>query len=134
MVCTPGSLRDTRSRNSYPSIPGLCTSTSTSRHWPHFTSRTASSGSDVGMDSYPISAITADNISSCPGSSSRIHGVNEDFGVAISTVFDETNPTMPTLVATHVPLPHPHYLPALRISQGSLRIHNPIEMIAVTAL
>src|SRR6266852_3288172 len=112
MVCTPGSLRDTRSRNSYPSIPGMCTSTSTSRHWPHFTRRSASSGLVVGMASYPISAITADNISSCAGSSSRMHGVNEDFGAAISTVFDETNPTMPTLVATHVPLSHPLHLAA----------------------
>src|SRR5712692_2880355 len=106
MVCTPGSLRDTRSRNSYPSIPGICTSTSTSRHWPHFTRRSASSGLVVGMASYPISPITADNISSCAGSSSRMHGVNEDFGATISTVFDETKPTMQQLLASRVPLPH----------------------------
>src|SRR6266849_2020841 len=134
MVCTPGSFCDARSRISYPSIPGICTSTSTSRHWPHFTSRSASSGSDVGTASYPISAITADSTSSCAGSSSRMHGVNEDFGAAISTVFGESNPTMPTLVATHVPLPHPLHLAALGIFQGSLRIHHPIETIAVTTL
>ncbi len=107
MTCTPGSLLVARSRNSYPSIPGICTSTSTSRHWPLFTSFSASSGSDVGMASYPMSAITADNISSCAGSSSSTHGVNEDFGATISTVFDEANPTMPYLMATRVPLPYP---------------------------
>src|SRR6266852_1386458 len=103
MMCTPGSLLVPRSRNSYPSIPGICTSTSTRRHWPLFTSFNASSGSDVAMASYPMSAITADSISSCAGSSSRTHGVNEDFGATISTVFDETSPTMPYLWATHVP-------------------------------
>src|SRR5712692_7915322 len=75
----------------------MCTSTSTSRHWPFFTNLRASSGSDVGIASYPISAITADNISSCAGSSSRMQGLNADFGATISTVFVDTNPTMPSL-------------------------------------
>src|SRR5216684_4804796 len=75
----------------------MCTSTSTSRHWPFFTSFRASSGSDVDIASYPISAITADNISSCAGSSSRMQGVSADFGATISTVFVDTNPTMPYL-------------------------------------
>src|SRR6266853_624520 len=75
----------------------MCTSTSTSRHWPFFTSFRASSGSDVEIASYPKSAITAANISSCAGSSSRMQGVNADFGVTISTVFVDANPTIPYL-------------------------------------
>src|SRR4029077_4595198 len=50
-----------------------------------------------------MSAITADSISSCAGSSSRTHGVNEDFGATISTVFDEASATMPYSSATRVP-------------------------------
>src|SRR6267154_5626140 len=111
MACTPGSLRVARSRNSYPSIAGMCTSTSPSRHWPVFTSRRASSGSEVVMASYPMSAITADSISSCAGSSSRMHGVSADLGVTISTDFVEAIATMPYYWATRLPsahsLPHP---------------------------
>jgi len=33
-----------------------------------------------------------------------MHGVNEDFGAAISTGFDEAIPTVPHYMATHVPL------------------------------
>src|SRR6267143_480713 len=134
MTCTPGSLRNARSRNSYPSILGICTSTSTIRQWPLFTSFSASSGSDVGMASYPISAITADNISSCAGSSSRTHGVSEDFGATISTVFVEADPTMPSLLATHVPLPHLSTLLVPIIWQIPLPFYNSIENTAVIAL
>src|SRR6266702_8060665 len=59
-----------------------------------------------------------------------MHGVSEDFGATISTVFDETIPTMPYLW-------HPicHSIPShLRISQGSVRIHKPVQTIAVIAL
>src|SRR5260370_22989480 len=34
MTCTPGSFRNPRSKKSYPSISGICTSSSTSRHCP----------------------------------------------------------------------------------------------------
>jgi hypothetical protein len=63
-----------------------------------------------------------------------MHGVKEDFRATISTVFVDTNPTMRYLVATHVPLPHSLLQPVLGISQGSLRIHNSMETIAVIAL
>src|SRR5260370_26031705 len=84
----------------------------------------------MGIASKPISPITADNICNCAGSSSRMHGFSKDFAATISTVFDEPIPTMPYLW-------HPicHSIPShLRISQGSVRIHKPVQTIAVIAL
>src|SRR5882757_6027841 len=108
----------------------MCTSTSTSLHWPFFTSFRASSGSDVEIASYPKSAITAANISSCAGSSSRMHGVNADFGATISTVLVDANPTMPYL---RQPVCHScSLLPFfLRVSGLWLRTHNSMETISV---
>lgn len=116
------------------SIPGMCTSTSTSRHWPFFTRRRASSGSEVGIASYPMSAITADSISSCAGSSSRMHGVSADFGATISTDFVEAIPTMLYFMATRLPYPAISARRSLKISIGWIQIHNFLETIGVIAL
>src|SRR5260370_12511504 len=110
-MCTPGSLRSARSKNSYPSIFGMRTSTNASRQRQRFTSFSASSGSDVATDSYPISAMIADSISSCAGSSSRMQGVNDVFAGMSSTDFDEINATIGMTVARSVPVQDPlHHL------------------------
>src|SRR5258708_12525024 len=105
----------------------MCTSTSTSRHWPFFTSFRASSGSDVEIASYPISAITAANISSCAGSSSRIQGVSADFGATISTVLVDTNPTMPHLLAPYLPFLTPPSHPFPELFHHYPAPHHPIH-------
>jgi len=73
----------------------MCKSASSNRHRPRLTRRSASSGSVVGIGSYPISPITAAKPSNCPGSSSRMHGVSDVLGAAISTVFVEMPVKMP---------------------------------------
>jgi hypothetical protein len=60
-----------------------------------------------------------------------MQGVNADFGV-ISTVFADTNPTMPYLRANYLPFPRPASQFILNFSQLSLRGHNSMETIAVT--
>jgi len=73
----------------------MCKSASSSRHRPRLTRRSATSGSVVGIGSYPISPITAAKPSNCPGSSSRMQGVSAILGAAISTVFVEMPVKMP---------------------------------------
>src|SRR5260370_10476232 len=106
----------------------MCTSASTSRHWPRFTSCSASSGSPVARASYPISAITAVSISNCAKSSSRIHGVKADFGDTISTVFDDAIPTMLYLLATFVPFRPLSPRPLLEFPNHRFDLAIPLEI------
>jgi hypothetical protein len=60
-----------------------------------------------------------------------MHGVNEDFGATISAVFDEANPTIPSPMASQMPLLAFPTCVFLEFSEGKLRVHNSIETIAV---
>src|ERR1700737_1038592 len=65
------------------------------RQAPDCTRRTASPGSAVSSDSYPISEIISESTLSCSGSSSRIQGVSEPRGATPSIVLVSTFPTPP---------------------------------------
>src|SRR5215831_14315152 len=85
----------------------MCTSTSASRHRPRLISLSASSGSAVGMASYPMLATTDVNISSCPGSSSRMQGVSDVLGTIDSAGLAKPTVTMPAPRALRVPFLRP---------------------------
>src|SRR6266436_2114622 len=68
-------------------MPGMCTSAKTMRQRPDRISCSASSGSDVGIASYPSIPTCSVRSSSCAGSSSKMQGVRVALSDTISIAF-----------------------------------------------